>query len=214
MVCPEVENVVGDEEDIREMSQQLGCRPVHVCSGCLSWVRRPRLYWSNVALDQLNHHELYDVLEFNEELEPLGSVCDEGWFWPAAEVNKNLRLPTFTRAIPRRNPPKEPAGLQSCDRSTIDRWKEDRMKFPPYTYRPSSFFTMGEEVKRVASATERERLMGYPTGYTLALFRKEAETEEEKRKQTVAREAAIGNSFHTVVVACLMDLHMEEASPN
>lgn len=203
------------------MSQQLGYRPVHVCSGCLSWVRRPRLYWSNVALDdrasyQLNHHELYDVLEFNEELEPLGSVCDEGWFWPAAEVNKNLRLPTFTRAIPRRNPPKEPAGLQSCDPSTIDRWKEDRMKFPPYTYRPEFLFhhATGEEVKRVASATERERLMGYPTGYTLALFRKEAETEEEKRKQTVAREAAIGNSFHTVVVACLMDLHMEEASPN
>ncbi|CAK9115233.1 unnamed protein product [Durusdinium trenchii] len=160
-----VGNVVGDEEDIREM-------------------------------------------KFNEELEPLGSVCDEGWFWAAAEVNKNLRLPTFTRAIPRRNPPKEPAGLQSCDRSTIDRWKEDRMKFPPYTYRPEFLFhhATGEEVKRVASATKRERLMGYPTGYTLALFRKEAETEEEKRKQTVAREAAIGNSFHTVVVACLMDL--------
>ena len=166
MVCPEVENVVGDEEDIREMSQQLGCRPVHVCSGCLSWVRRPRLYWSNVALDQLNHHELYDVLEFNEELEPLGSVCDEGWFWPAAEVNKNPRLPTFT--LPRRNPPKEPAGLQSCDRSTIDRWKEDRMKFPPYTYRPEFLFhhATGEEVKRVASATERE-FDGIPHGVHL-----------------------------------------------
>ena len=86
MVCPEVENVVGDEEDIREMSQQLGCRPVHVCSGCLSWVLRPRLSWSNVALDdhasyQLNHHERYDALEFNEELEPLRSECDEGWIW-------------------------------------------------------------------------------------------------------------------------------------
>ena len=30
-----IENVVGDGEDIRQMSQQLGCRPVHVCSGVL-----------------------------------------------------------------------------------------------------------------------------------------------------------------------------------
>lgn len=54
--------------------------------------------------------------------------------------------------------------------------------------------------------TERERLIGYPTGYTLGLFRKEAETGEQKKKQTVAREAAIGNSFHTVIVACLLGL--------
>lgn len=132
----------------------------------------------------------------------------KGGFGPAAEVNKNLRLPAFTRAIPRRNPPKEPVGLQSCDRSRIDRWKEDQMKFPPYTYRPEFLIrhAKGEEVKRVASATERERLLGYLTGYTLGLYRKQAETEDERRKQTVAREAAIGNSFHTVVVACLMDL--------
>ena len=27
-----VENAVGDEEDIKEMSEQLGCRPLYVCS--------------------------------------------------------------------------------------------------------------------------------------------------------------------------------------
>ena len=82
------------------------------------------------------------------------------------------------------------------------------MKYPPYTYRPEFLFhnAKGDDVKRVASVTEQEQLMGYPTGYTLALFRKEAETEAEREKQTVAREAAIGNSFHTVVVACLLDL--------
>ena len=27
-----VENVVGDEEDVKDMSEQLGCRPLYVCS--------------------------------------------------------------------------------------------------------------------------------------------------------------------------------------
>ena len=78
------------------------------------------------------------------------------------------------------------------------------MKYPPYTYRPEFLFhdAKGDDVKRVASVAERERLMGHPTGYTW----KEAETEAGRGKQTVAREAAIGNSFHTVVVACLLDL--------
>ena len=156
---------------------------LYVCVSCLSWVRRPRLYWCNVSVDdhasyQLNHHELYDVLEFNEPLEPLRAVCDGVWIWPAAEVNQNIRLPTFTRAIPRKNPPREPAGLG--------------MKYPPYTYRPEFLFhdARGDDVKQVTSVTERERLMGYPTGYTLALFRKEAETEAEGRKQRQPSEIA------------------------
>eukprot|EP00435_Cladocopium_sp_Y103_P068451 s617_g31.t1 len=48
--------------------------------------------------------------------------------------------------------------------------------------------------------------MGYPTGYTLALFKKEPATPEEKDLQETERAAAIGNSFHAVVVACLVDL--------
>ena len=48
--------------------------------------------------------------------------------------------------------------------------------------------------KRVASAVEREALMGYQKGYTKALFKE------------VARMAALGNSFHCPTVAVLLDL--------
>ncbi|CAK9045396.1 unnamed protein product [Durusdinium trenchii] len=61
------------------------------------------------------------VIVFNEELEPLNLVRDEGWIWPAAEVSKDIRLPTFARAIPRKNPPSDPAGIASCNASTIER---------------------------------------------------------------------------------------------
>ena len=44
-----VENVVGDDEDIKTMSEALKRRPVMVCSSGLSRVRRPRLFWCSTA---------------------------------------------------------------------------------------------------------------------------------------------------------------------
>eukprot|EP00435_Cladocopium_sp_Y103_P034012 s218_g8.t1 len=207
-----VENVVGDEKDIEEMSQELGARPVLACASALSRVRRPRLYWCNVHLEDhpsytWAEHKLYGEVIFQEEMEPLEKVCDDGWSWPAGTEDENQKLPTFTRAIPRVKPPPYPAGLASCSKETLRFWREDQMKYPPYTYQaPFLFKKVGGEEKRVASVTERERLMGYPAGYTKALFKHEAKTEEEKKQQIIKREAALGNSFHAVVVGCLLDL--------
>lgn len=47
-----LENVIGDDEDISEMSDELGVQPSRVCAGGVSRVRRPRLSWSNVGLQQ------------------------------------------------------------------------------------------------------------------------------------------------------------------
>ena len=82
------------------------------------------------------------------------------------------------------------------------------MKYPPYTYKEDFLFESKKDPskKRVASASERERLMGYPAGYTLGLFKKEPGSNFEMEQQEVARCAALGNSFHAVTVACLVDL--------
>ena len=147
---------------------------------------------------------------FQEKVEPLELVPDEGWRWPGAELNDGLKLPTFTRAIPRSRAPPKPAGMHLCSEETKRLWREDKMKFPPYTYLPHYLFVEkgNGERRRVASADERERLMGFPTGYTCALFKKEASNAEEEEEQEVARQAALGNSFHAVVVAVLLDLWM------
>ena len=48
--------------------------------------------------------------------------------------------------------------------------------------------------------------MGFPTNYTAALFKKKPKDWKEQAIQEVTRCAALGNSFHAVGVACLLDL--------
>eukprot|EP00435_Cladocopium_sp_Y103_P069147 s617_g32.t1 len=89
--------------------------------------------------------------EFEEELEPLGPIADEGWTWPMGHKDSTSRLPTFTRAIPRKRPPAAPAGIASCSDETLMRWRTDSMKYPPYTYKDEYLFESKEtpSLKRV-----------------------------------------------------------------
>eukprot|EP00438_Fugacium_kawagutii_P032030 Skav203167 [mRNA] locus=scaffold371:249779:253293:+ [translate_table: standard] len=213
-----VENVVADEADVAEMSRCLGVKPLKACSSHHSRVRRPRLFWANLKM--LDHpsytrwvSDQYDEVVFEGPTEPIELIADEGWRWKGGEADEELRLPTFTRAIPRKKPPPTPAGIAQCSESTLALWKKDEMKFPPYTYREEFLFhnkKLPGQV-RVASATERERLMGYRAGYTEALFKKEAQDAKEASAQEVERQACLGNSFHAVTVACLLDLWLWSA---
>eukprot|EP00438_Fugacium_kawagutii_P006902 Skav221026 [mRNA] locus=scaffold576:100629:103533:- [translate_table: standard] len=46
-----VENVVGDEADVQQMTKQLGWKPIRSCASGLSRVRRPRLFWCSESLE-------------------------------------------------------------------------------------------------------------------------------------------------------------------
>lgn len=205
------ENVVGDDQDVDRMTEELRMECLRVCSSDLSWVRRPRLYWSSAELDdhpsfERQHGVAYDLVKVKGKTEPLELVCTPGWSLPGAELDEGLRLPTFTRAIPRKRAPPNPAGINQCDDQTLQRWRSDEMKFPPYTYQPQFLFRHQDSGDvRVANARERELLMGFKANYTMALFKKEARTEEEKRLYENRRMAALGNSFHAPTVAVLMD---------
>ncbi len=206
------ENVVGDEDNIQEMSRKLKMAPVEVCSSDHSWVRRPRLYWGSHEIDDRPEirrevGQSREKLRFEQEPEPLEAILASGWGWPGSEMDKDIRLPTFTRAIPRAKPPPRPAGYDRCDDRTLRRWRENKMMFPPYTYLPQYLFReIGTTWNRVANADEREALMGYRKGYTKALFKKSPTTIAELEAQEVARMAAIGNAFHAVTMGILLDL--------
>ncbi|CAL1158099.1 unnamed protein product [Cladocopium goreaui] len=183
-----LENVVPDESDsdIDEMSAALKIHPILVESGKLSRVRRPALHTMCCGW---------------RSSEPVGSFLKQGITWLAGEADGNLKFPTFTRSIPRRRPPPCPAGLDSTDIVTRDRWKDDQFRYPPYVYAEKFLVKGTDDVLRTLAAAEREVLMGYPRGCTSAL----PEGEEETRNAKDLRCAAIGNSFHTNTVAAIFD---------
>lgn len=143
--------------------------------------------------------------------EALVDVFGEENCWKGGEQDAKLRLPTFTRAIPRRKPP---AGIKSCSEETLSLWRRDEMKYPPYTYKPE-FLIFLRKLKgapgRVACASEREKLMGFKEGHTEALFREAPKDDAGRKAQEVERCAALGNSFHAVAVGCLIDIWLWSA---
>lgn len=61
------ENVVGDDQDVDQMTEELRMECLRLCSSDLCWVRRPRLYWSSAELDdhpsfERQHGVSYDLV--------------------------------------------------------------------------------------------------------------------------------------------------------
>ena len=190
-----VENVVGDEKDVRLMSQELGWEP-HLVDSChFSRAKRPRLLWV----------DLFTELRFHGPTEPLALFLQQGAAWPAGEEDRGLRFPTFTRAIPRTRPPSHPAGLSKADGEARARWEADRFRFPPYTYQ-AAFMIQEKDVLRPLRAAEREIFMGFTPGHVKLMHRKEPSEADAAAED--AECAALGNSFHTGALAALIDLSL------
>eukprot|EP00438_Fugacium_kawagutii_P016319 Skav222801 [mRNA] locus=scaffold1419:399983:408357:+ [translate_table: standard] len=203
------ENVIPDDIDIKEMSRVLEVHPVMVDAGLLSRVRRPRLFWLDVdlaAIDEVEVYptELFEVVEYGSVFEDDDVFLEEGHTWEGGS-DPHLRFPTFTRAIPRKQPPKSPAGIKNTPPDAEERWRSHGFRYPPYTYRAEYMIKHQDGELKPLTAIERERLMGFLPNHTLGLAKKLPETEAEKQSLEDARCAAVGNSFHTVAVASLLD---------
>ena len=205
-----VENVVADDEDIAEMSRALGVRPFLVDSMWLSRARRPRLFWLSgllVAAPGVTEisREYYDELRYEwDEKEKMEEVLDRGASWPAGERDPSIRFPTFTRKIPRRQPPPRPAGLSSTTEEARRRWENHKFCYPPYTFNEEYMVKAGNEL-RPLNANEREKLMGFPQWSTLNMCKKIPETLQDQKEAEGMRCSAVGNAFHVVAVAALLD---------
>ena len=83
------ENVVGDDQDVGQMTEELRMECLRLCSSDLSWVRRPRLYWSSAGLDdhpsfERQHGVSYDLVKVKGKTEP--------WTWCARRGGVSLGL--------------------------------------------------------------------------------------------------------------------------
>ena len=200
-----MENVVMDESDRNDISYRLGWMPHLIEAGDTSWVRRPRFYWLNRDVPELAWLEVIktDVVtkvKIAGELEPENLWLPRDWSW---DHDQKSRLPTFTRPIKRKKPPPSPAGLKGCSREAQDRWARDDYRFPPYTYKEVNMLKDVEGNLQKVPAESRELLMGFQRGHTLKLDR-ELFKKTDYFEAEDARQAALGNSFHTTVVALVL----------
>ena len=205
-----LENVIADERDIRDMSKELKMKPYMVDAQYLSRARRPRLFWVSpepgfVEEVETVEHQSYTQLVYRATPEPLALFLEDGCEWEAGLGNDKARFPTFTRAIPRSRPPPDPAGLSGTGPAGQARWESDRFRYPPYTYKDEYMVLTRDCVLRPLTAEEREVLMGYQPGHTARLLKKPPESAEEKQAAQDLQCSALGNSFHTNSVACLLD---------
>ena len=206
------ENVVPDDVDLRAMSSALEMKAQFIDAGFLSWARRPRLYWIScplIGLEDVTAQQKadYDIVTYLGYCEEISHVLKQGCRWKGGERDQTLRFPTFTRAIKRRRPPAQPAGLHQTSQGGVQRWEKDEYRYPPYTYESKYMVTTPKGELRPLLAEEREVLMGYPPGFTQALLKKmePAKSKDEERSREDIMCSALGNSFHTGVVASLLD---------
>ena len=201
-----VENVVMDEKDRDEISYRLGWWPHLVESGDLSWVRRPRFFWLSRELPdapwfEILREETALKIRMYGDVEPIADWVPPGLQYEGESAG--VKLPTFTRPIWRRRPPKDPAGLKGASEAALNRWRSDSFRFPPYTYEQRFLLSDDSGDLHKVPASSREFLMGFHKDHTKKLDRELFEkvgwvwSEDE-------RQAALGNSFHTTTVALIL----------
>ena len=204
--------------DQEKITAEVGWTRTDLCPSGASRVRRRRNYWTKPAACSMPDFHVRNEL-FGQQgrlvgpLEPEAAWALPGWTW-GREDQTSLRFPIFTRAIPRSRPVLAAPGLHSADDLTLERYRRDQFRFPPYTYAPE-FCVQGapgsvEEARfplgRVLQATEREALMGFRPGHTLPAVAKAFRTSEgwHARDRDTIRCAQVSNSFHTLPVAVLL----------
>ena len=185
-------------EDEGVMSEAIDETPWYIDAAGVSAAHRPRLYWVEWELaaaifgytpagrKSITFHEEIDASQF---LEP-------GW----APVS-DRKFPTFTTSRPRSTPGYKPAGIKHCSADEIANWKADEHRFPPYQYQRSFMVTNKKGATRIPSITEREVMMGFPKGYTMACLPKR---DQGSQRHLDTRRTLIGNSWNVTVITWLL----------
>ena len=194
-----------DDCDREAMSQDLQLIPFKVDAAGVSLARRPRLYWCTwelleepgVLLEEPKGHDWGRVREVRLTAE----LDEKDFLEPGWGLQPNQRLATFTTSRPSPKPGRRPAGLHHCDEATLQRWREDSHRYPPYQYKPEFGVHNKRGEVRVANVAERELILGFPLHYTQHCMTKQhrvGSLYEDLRK------TLLGNSWSVPVVAILM----------
>eukprot|EP00435_Cladocopium_sp_Y103_P048031 s1613_g14.t1 len=199
------ENVASmDAEDCVHMNDGYDSAPWFIDAAGIGLAHRPRLYW----IDWEVHEEegvtiLYGSdgkLPIVGEIQLKADVRHHAFLEKGVKLPERGKLPTFTTARPSARPLRKPAGLNQCQSHELDRWREDRHRFPPYQYLDVNCVQV-QGTFRPPNVEEREAIMGFPFGYTRQCLKK---SEHGSKHHEDCRLTLIGNSWSVGVVAWLL----------
>lgn len=157
--------------------------------------------------------ELWTEKEYVRAYVLEGSVSDAQWVTPGwTRGNSAAKLPTFMKAIKRRQPPPVPAGVARTSPRTRQLWQDDCYRFPPYQYGPDFLFHKEGELDRVANSSERELLLGYGFGHTESA-RSASEIKQNKADYEDVRKTLCGDSFAVSSFAIIAGVMSQELVP-
>ena len=157
------ENVASmDKGECVKITEELQVFPYWLnCSDAVP-MNRPRLCWTSEEMEecmdglQFKEMEFWTKVTAEAEYPLTEQWISEGAVWPGEE--QGAVFPTAMKAIPRRQPPEKPAGLNRWRQDTIDRWQADQFRFPPYHYLPQ-YVIWREQKWRLTNSSEREVLL-------------------------------------------------------
>ena len=197
-----VENVFSMSEDNRNaFSDTLGVEPILLDSTSFSRSRRPRLFWVDWEVKARGEEALIPHARYKEWIFPCINYDHEWWLEKFCKHEGNKLIPTLTRALPRRLPPKKPAGIESASEQARKRWEADNYRFQVYQYETSHLVTKPDGTLRLPSVAERERLMGFPTGYVSLGLPTKLTLDEAFNTGA----CMLGNSFNVYCITFLLD---------
>ena len=194
-----IENVSSmDRSAAEEISRLFHTLPYELdCSDSVP-MRRPRFAWCSEALEntfpdlQVTQHSYWRRVHAAATYPDFDQWVEPGWNWAGGEEG-NL-LPTCMKAISRRQPPPKPAGIRRCSEATRARWKADSYRYPPYQYSPEFLFWQDSHW-RLASASERELLLGYGFEHTSVCLSASQQKQQGDRAVEDIRCSLLGDSF-------------------
>ena len=196
-----LENVASmDQQAALEISEAMGTFPYKVdCVGAVP-MRRPRFAWSSIGLEgvfpdvTITQERYWREVTALSEYPLTSSWLEPGFQWEG-EAQGSV-FPTCMKALPRKRPPEKPAGLNRCTQPCLQRWHEDKFRYPPYQY-SAEFILTSVSSWRLLSAEEKELLLGYGFQHTAPIW---AAGKQKQNPQGYddARHCALGESFSIV----------------
>ena len=131
------ENVASmDYGDCAAMNETYDSLPWYINADGISLANRPRLFWVSSKLEQGEGATIHcgsdGRLPIEGEVKLKVDLDDKDFLEPGWERGGQIPLPTFTTSRPSPTPLRRPAGLKDCLPHELDRWRQDRHRFPPF----------------------------------------------------------------------------------